>query len=254
MRSVITLLLLCSIPLAAQQPAPSAADLARDLQRRYEQVRDFSADFEHVYEGGVLEEEGDRARDAAREEAGHDAVDLHEPGEEGVRVGRPDALFVRARGPAGHRQPRCRPPTRPAARRCSWPARATSSAISRVVARRPSRRRRGDRGGVEARADERRSASTTGSSSWSIATSLQIRRLVTTDAQGGTSTFVFTKLRENVGLPDKAFAFTIPRGVDVITDSTRTVTAHALRLTTPTPYASRLTCAPSVFRCAVRFA
>jgi len=47
---------------------------------------------------------------------------------------------------------------------------------------------------------------------------LQIRRLITTDAQGGTSTFVFTRLRENVGLPDKAFAFTIPRGVDVITD------------------------------------
>jgi outer membrane lipoprotein-sorting protein len=51
--------------------------------------------------------------------------------------------------------------------------------------------------------------------------SLQIRRLVTADAQGGTSTFVFTKLRENVGLPDKAFAFTIPRGVDVVTDGRR---------------------------------
>jgi outer membrane lipoprotein-sorting protein len=51
--------------------------------------------------------------------------------------------------------------------------------------------------------------------------SLQIHRLVTTDAQGGTSTIVFTRLRENVGLPDKAFAFKIPRGVDVITDATK---------------------------------
>ena len=50
---------------------------------------------------------------------------------------------------------------------------------------------------------------------------LEIRRLVTTDSQGGTSTFVFTNLRENVGLPDKAFTFTIPRGVDVITDGSR---------------------------------
>ena len=50
---------------------------------------------------------------------------------------------------------------------------------------------------------------------------LQIRRLVTTDAQGGTSTFTFTRLRENVGLPDTAFAFTIPRGVDVINDGRR---------------------------------
>ena len=51
--------------------------------------------------------------------------------------------------------------------------------------------------------------------------SLQIRRLITADSQGGTSTFVFTKLRENVGLPDKAFAFTIPRGVDIVTDGSR---------------------------------
>ncbi len=36
------------------QTAPSAADLARNLQRKYNQVRDFSADFEHIYEGGVL--------------------------------------------------------------------------------------------------------------------------------------------------------------------------------------------------------
>ena len=51
--------------------------------------------------------------------------------------------------------------------------------------------------------------------------SLQIRRLITTDAQGGTSTFIFTRLRENVGLSDKAFAFSIPRGVDVITDAVK---------------------------------
>jgi len=50
---------------------------------------------------------------------------------------------------------------------------------------------------------------------------LRIRKLVTADSQGGTSTFVFTKLRENVGLSDKAFAFTIPRGVDIVTDGSR---------------------------------
>jgi outer membrane lipoprotein carrier protein len=46
---------------------------------------------------------------------------------------------------------------------------------------------------------------------------LQIRRLVAADQQGGTSTFDFTNYRENTGLTDKIFAFTIPRGVDVIT-------------------------------------
>ena len=51
---------------AAPQAAPSAADmLARNLQRKYEQVRDFSADFEHIYEGGVLRKKLDRARHAS---------------------------------------------------------------------------------------------------------------------------------------------------------------------------------------------
>jgi len=40
--------------------------------------------------------------------------------------------------------------------------------------------------------------------------------LIARDGQGGTSTFVFTKLRENVGLADAKFAFTIPKGADVV--------------------------------------
>jgi outer membrane lipoprotein-sorting protein len=46
--------------------------------------------------------------------------------------------------------------------------------------------------------------------------SLAIRGLVTVDAQGGKSSFSFANLKENVGLADKAFAFKIPRGVDVV--------------------------------------
>jgi outer membrane lipoprotein-sorting protein len=48
--------------------------------------------------------------------------------------------------------------------------------------------------------------------------SLQIRMLITVDAQGGRSTFSLTNLKENVGVADKEFAFSIPRGVEVITD------------------------------------
>ena len=50
---------------------------------------------------------------------------------------------------------------------------------------------------------------------------LEIRGLLSVDAQGGTSTLSFTNLKENVGLADKAFTFTIPRGVDLVTDSSR---------------------------------
>ena len=51
--------------------------------------------------------------------------------------------------------------------------------------------------------------------------SLTIRGLVTLDAQGGKSSFSFTNLKENVGLAEKEFAFKIPRGVDVVTPSSR---------------------------------
>ena len=50
---------------------------------------------------------------------------------------------------------------------------------------------------------------------------LAIRGLVTSDAQGGTSTFSFLNLKENVGVADSEFVFKIPRGVDVITDVPR---------------------------------
>ena len=50
---------------------------------------------------------------------------------------------------------------------------------------------------------------------------LAIRGLVTVDAQGGTSTFAFTNLKENVGLADNQFTFKIPRGVDVVTNPSR---------------------------------
>ena len=46
---------------------------------------------------------------------------------------------------------------------------------------------------------------------------LQIRALSTLDRQGGLSTLTFTNLKENRGLTDKTFEFRIPRGVDVIT-------------------------------------
>ena len=49
--------------------------------------------------------------------------------------------------------------------------------------------------------------------------SLKLRGLVTRDAQAGTSSFTFANLKENVGVPDSRFTFTIPRGADVITQS-----------------------------------
>ena len=48
-------------------------------------------------------------------------------------------------------------------------------------------------------------------------TSYAMRQLIVVDGQGGTSTFSFTNLRENVGVADSRFVFTMPKGVDVVT-------------------------------------
>ena len=53
------------------------------------------------------------------------------------------------------------------------------------------------------------------------ANSLDLRGLMSVDAQSGTSTFTFQDLKQNVGLADKTFVFDIPRGVDVVTDAPR---------------------------------
>src|SRR5439155_18888633 len=39
---------------SARAAAPTAAELAQSLQRKYDRVKDFSADFVHSYQGGAL--------------------------------------------------------------------------------------------------------------------------------------------------------------------------------------------------------
>jgi outer membrane lipoprotein carrier protein len=47
--------------------------------------------------------------------------------------------------------------------------------------------------------------------------SLALRMLVAGDSAGGVSTFSFSNLEENTGLPDGSFTFKVPRGADVVT-------------------------------------
>jgi outer membrane lipoprotein carrier protein len=49
-------------------------------------------------------------------------------------------------------------------------------------------------------------------------TTLQIRSLTAADRDGGRSSFQFSNFKENVGLADKTFAFKIPKGADVTTN------------------------------------
>jgi outer membrane lipoprotein carrier protein len=219
MPAVIALLaLLAAVTPPGPQPAPSAADIARDLQRRYEQVRDFSADFEHIYEGGLLRKKVTERgtllvkkpgmmrwvyTSPEKKEFVSDGRKLYSymPEDRQVMVSSvtpadeasSPALFLAGKGNI------LRDFT---ASPAAVPAVARDEVALKLVPTMPQREY-----------------------DWIVLVvdraSLQIRRLITTDAQGGTSTFIFTRLRENVGLSDKAFAFSIPRGVDVITDAVK---------------------------------
>src|SRR5690606_524379 len=52
--ALLALLLPCADAARAQPPSVEGEALARAVQRHYDTVRDFTADFEQVYEGGVL--------------------------------------------------------------------------------------------------------------------------------------------------------------------------------------------------------
>ena len=52
-----------------------------------------------------------------------------------------------------------------------------------------------------------------------VANAVYDQLLIARDGQGGTSTFTFTNLKENVKLSDDKFTFSIPRGADVVTQS-----------------------------------
>ena len=203
---------------AAPQPATSAADVARNLQRKYEQVRDFSADFEHAYVGGILNKKVTERGTLLVKKPGMMRWTYTSPEKkEFVSDGRKLYSYV-------PEDKQVIVSTVPSADEASSPALFLAGKGDILRDFTPSLTTVPDL-----------SASDVGLKlvptkpqreyDWIVLVldraSLQIRRLVTADSQGGTSTFVFTRLRENVGLPDKAFAFTIPRGVDVITDGSR---------------------------------
>jgi outer membrane lipoprotein carrier protein len=199
--------------LFAQPPSrPPAEDVARTVQRHYDQVKDFTADFTHTYTGGVLK----------KTVTEHGTVQIKKPGRMRWEYTSPERKTFVSDGrkiysyvPADRQVVVADVPREDE---------ATTAVLF-----------------LAGKGDLTRDFSvafTTGGNddTWALRLepqhkqrdydwlilvvdrkTQQIRRLVAADQQGGTSTFDFTNYRENTGLADKIFAFTIPRGVDVIT-------------------------------------
>jgi outer membrane lipoprotein carrier protein len=198
---------------AQSRPAPEA--LARSLQQRYQNVKDFSATFVHTYRGGVL-------RTQTREQG---TVSVKKPGmmrfvytnperKEFVSDGRKvysyipqDKQVLVSAVPADNQA------TTPAlflAGKGDIARDFTASYVDAPVA-----------GTVGLKLTPRREEPEYEYFVVAVdPSSLQWRALTTRDRQGGESTLIFSNLKENQGIPDKEFAFRIPRGVDVI-DGTR---------------------------------
>jgi outer membrane lipoprotein carrier protein len=195
-------------------PAPTPAELARAIQQKYDTVRDFSASFEHRYRGGVLRKEATergtvRIKKPSRMRWIYESPERKEFVADGVRIysyipedrqvmvapvpAEDDAttpvLFLSGHGNLTRDFEASFPPD---------PDPAPGTYSLKLTPRRP-----------EAEYD------------WLVLVvdrgSYRLRKLITSDAQGGRSILTFSDVRENTGIPDSAFRFTIPRGVDVVT-------------------------------------
>lgn len=197
--------------LAPPQPRPTATDAARALQQKYDRVKDFTADFTHLYEGGVLK----------KKTSEHGTVVIKKPGMMRWDYSEPEKKeFVSD----GHKIYSYVPADKQVVISTMPPGDEATTAVLFLTGK-GNLTRDYDVSYAEGappdawalKLEPRRKQR---DYDWLILVvdraTLRIRALTAADQQGGTSTFTFTNYRENTGVPDKAFEFRIPRGADVI--------------------------------------
>jgi len=197
----------------------TASELASALQKKIDAVKDFSTDFTHAYQGGVLHKQITERGRLIVKKPGKMRWDYTAPEQkqfvsDGVKMYSyipEDKQVIVASVPP---EDQATTPTLFLAGKGSLTRDFTASLVDA-----PAGMSAGTRGlklVPKARQPDY---------DWLMLVvdsgTLAIRGLQTVDAQGGTSTFSFTNLKENVGIADKEFTFKIPRGVDVITAPSR---------------------------------
>ena len=210
----VTALLLTLAVVGAAAAPPTPAELAATLQKKYDGVKDFSADFVHAYEGGVLRKQITERGKLQVKKPGKMRWEYTAPEEklfvsDGVKMYsyiKQDKQVIVSDIPAADQ---ATTPTLFLAGKGSLTRDFIPSFVDAPAGSPP-----GSQGlKLVPKARQREY-------DWLTLVvdpvSLGIRGLVTVDAQGGTSRFSFTNLKENVGMADKAFEFKMPRGVDVV--------------------------------------
>ena len=214
--AVAGVLLVAALSSAEAQPsqAPPLDQLVRNLQAKYDSVRDFSADFEHRYTGGVLN----------LSLVEHGTVLIKKPGKMRWSYATADEklyvsdgkmfysyfpidrqVIVTAVPPEDH---------------ASTPALFLAGKGNISEDFDPSYE--GAPGSPDAWVIRLTPRVADAGYEWLVVTvdrqSLSITGLSTSDFQGGQSTYIFTRLEENQDPPDSAFEFTIPDNIDIISD------------------------------------
>jgi len=210
---LLPLILLLLVPAqAGAQARPPAAETARALQQKYDRVGDFTADFTHTYEGGVLKKKATE----------HGTVQIKKPGRMRWDYTAPDKKTFVSDGHTIYSYI----PADKQAMVSDMPSDDEATTAVLFLAGKGNLTRDFSVSYVTAdetpgtwalRLDPRRKQR---DYDWLVLVvdrdTLQIRSLTAAEQQGGRSSFAFTNYRENVGLSDKAFEFKIPKGVDVI--------------------------------------
>jgi outer membrane lipoprotein carrier protein len=212
--TLLSSLLLAGLPAAAQTASPPPAqEVASALQKKYDAIRDFTADFVQESEGGLLR----------RKQTERGVVQVKKPGKMRWDYKAPEPKVFVSDGrriylhvPADNQVIVTPVPEQDQAttavlflvgkgnlaRDFTVSYADGGSADIYVLKLQPKLPER-DYDWLQIEIDRR---------------TLQIRSLSAADVQGGRSTFRFSNFKENAGLSDKTFEFKIPRGADVTTN------------------------------------
>lgn len=196
---------------ASPDVRPPATDVAGAIQRKYDSVKDFSASFTQTYEGGVLRRKSQESGLVFVKKPGKMRWDYIKP-EKKLFVSDGQTMFLYF-------------PNEKQVMKNDVPGQnqATSAVLflmgkgdivrdfnvrwadagldTTYRLRLDPKTRQAEYDWLEISADRE---------------TFRIVGLMAADAQGGKSAFVFSNFKENAGLADKMFQFTIPRGTEVI--------------------------------------
>ena len=205
--------LLVARPAGSGVAQPSPAELAGQVQQRYNRVKDFTANFTHTYEGGVLKKK-------ATEQG---VVQIKKPGRMRWEYTSPEKkLFVSD----GNRIYSYIPADKQVVI-SPMPADNDTTAVLFLSGKGDLTRdfdvsaANNTIAGPDDYALRLDPKQKQRDYDWLVLLvnrkTLQIHVLIAGDQEGGRSAFTFDRYRENVGLADSVFTFKIPRGTDVIT-------------------------------------